>query len=72
MAKEKKAVRKGKRVRKGRKHSSVQTHKLYRIEGDKLVRLKKSCPRCGDGIFLSGHKNREYCGRCGYTIFSKK
>ncbi len=72
MVKEKKSEKKGKRIRKGRKHENVKVHKMYKIEGGKVIRQRKSCPRCGDGTFLANHKNREYCGRCGYTIFGKK
>ncbi len=64
--------RKGKKQRTGRKHFSVKINSLYSIEGDKLVRNRKTCPRCGDGTFLAKHKDREYCGRCGYTVFEKK
>lgn len=71
MGKEKKE-KKGKRVRTGRKHSKVELHKLYTIEGDKLVRKKKNCPRCGPGTFLAANPGRLYCGRCGYTEFDKK
>jgi small subunit ribosomal protein S27Ae len=70
-AKEKKAEKKGKRVRTGRKHENVKVYKLYKVEGRRAVRQRKFCPRCGDGTFFASHKNREYCGRCGYTIFKK-
>jgi small subunit ribosomal protein S27Ae len=26
----------------------------------------KSCPRCGAGVRLAEHKNRNSCGKCGY------
>jgi small subunit ribosomal protein S27Ae len=45
--------------------------KYYKIEGNKLKRAKY-CPRCGPGIFMSQHKNRKACGRCGYTEFLNK
>ena len=45
---------------------------LYDIQGDKLVRKRRVCPKCGDGTFLGKHKNRESCGQCGYTEFTKK
>ena len=45
---------------------------LYDIEGDKLVRKKRTCPKCGEGTFLAQHKNRESCGKCSYTEFRKK
>ena len=45
---------------------------LYEIQGDKLVRKRRTCPKCGEGTFLGQHKNRESCGQCGYTEFTKK
>jgi len=44
---------------------------FYQIEGDKLKRTRKCCPKCGDGVFLADHKNRMACGSCGYTEFKK-
>ena len=46
-------------------------HKYYKIEGDKLVRLKRFCPKCGEGVFLAEHPDRYSCGKCGYTEFKK-
>lgn len=45
---------------------------LYSVEGGKLLRNRKSCPRCGQGTFLAKHKGRLYCGKCHYTEFEKK
>ncbi len=44
-------------------------NKLYEVKGDKIVRLRRSCPRCGEGVFLGEHRDRYACGRCGYTEF---
>lgn len=44
----------------------------YSVEGGKLERKRRSCPKCGPGVFLSEHKDRSSCGRCGYTEFKKK
>lgn len=49
-----------------------QKHKKYKIEDGKLVRLGRTCPKCGPGVFLAEHKDRWHCGRCGYTEFKKK
>jgi len=46
-------------------------HQYYKVEGGKVVRLKKSCPRCGPGVFMAEHADRFHCGRCGYTEFKK-
>lgn len=43
----------------------------YKISGDKLERTKRTCPKCGDGVFLAEHKDRKSCGKCGYTEFKK-
>ncbi len=46
-------------------------YEKYTISGDKIER-KKSCPKCGVGIFLADHKDRLYCGKCHYVEFKKK
>jgi small subunit ribosomal protein S27Ae len=46
--------------------------KYYKIEGDKLTRTHRTCPKCGVGFFLADHYDRWSCGRCGYTIFKRK
>jgi small subunit ribosomal protein S27Ae len=61
-----------KKQRTGKKHSNVSITTAYRVEGGSLRRTKKTCPRCGDGTYLASHKNRDYCGRCGYTLFHRK
>jgi small subunit ribosomal protein S27Ae len=45
---------------------------LYEVSGDTVKRKKKSCPKCGEGVFLAEHKDRLACGKCGYTEFRKK
>lgn len=42
---------------------------FFKIEGDRINRLRKHCPKCGPGVFLADHKNRLSCGKCGYTEF---
>jgi small subunit ribosomal protein S27Ae len=41
--------------------------KFYQIEGGKLTRTHKACPKCGVGVFLANHEDRLHCGRCGHT-----
>ena len=48
MAKKKKIVRKGKKKKTQR--PSSQKWKLYKIEGEKVIRLRPFCPRCGPGV----------------------
>jgi small subunit ribosomal protein S27Ae len=43
----------------------------YTVSGDKVER-KQCCPKCGPGIFMAEHKDRNTCGTCGYTEFKKK
>ncbi|MBD3253585.1 MAG: 30S ribosomal protein S27ae [Candidatus Lokiarchaeota archaeon] len=50
----------------------VNSSKYYKIEGDKLIRTHRTCPKCGPGVFLADHYDRSSCGRCGYTIFKRK
>lgn len=46
--------------------------KYYKVDGEKLERVFKSCPKCGPGFFMAKHDNRESCGRCGYTEMAGK
>lgn len=54
-------------------------HRYYEVlkekENDGGLRLKRkrrTCPRCGAGVFLAEHEDRYSCGKCGYTEFRKK
>jgi small subunit ribosomal protein S27Ae len=69
--KEKEAKKKGKKERTGRKHESLKVWEYYEVREDSVLRKRKHCPRCGPGTSLSEHKDRQYCGRCGYTQFQK-
>jgi small subunit ribosomal protein S27Ae len=66
----KKVVKKGKK-----KHKNKPTSKKYakyKIEGDKVKRESRFCPRCGPGVFLMSSKGRLYCGKCHYTEFTSE
>ena len=69
MATKKKKENKGKKQVKNKRPSEVW--KKYKIEGGKVTK-GKTCPKCGHGIFLGLHKDRNTCGKCGYTEFLKK
>lgn len=43
--------------------------KLYKVENDKLTRLRPTCERCGLGYFMADHGNRYTCGHCGFTRY---
>ncbi|MDP9015976.1 MAG: 30S ribosomal protein S27ae, partial [Thermoproteota archaeon] len=36
----------------------VTVYKFYTIQGDKVTRTRRDCPRCGKGTFMAEHKNR--------------
>jgi small subunit ribosomal protein S27Ae len=42
---------------------------LYKIDKDKIVRLRPTCERCGPGYFMADHGDRYTCGRCGFTRY---
>lgn len=42
---------------------------LYKIENDKISRLRPICERCGTGYFMADHGNRYTCGHCGLTRY---
>lgn len=42
---------------------------LYKIEGEKVTRLRPTCERCGPGYFMAKHKDRYTCGHCGFTRY---
>ena len=39
-------------------------------ENGKINRLRRECPaeKCGAGVFMAAHKDRQYCGKCGKTF----
>lgn len=42
---------------------------LYKIENDKIIRLRPTCERCGPGYFMADHGTRYTCGHCGFTRY---
>ena len=65
-----KSTKKGKKEHKNKPTS--KKYSKYKIEGDKLVRTLKFCPRCGPGVFLMNSNGRVYCGKCHYAEFEGK
>jgi ubiquitin-small subunit ribosomal protein S27Ae len=51
------------------KHKTSTKWSAYE-PGSELKRKLKNCPKCGAGVFMAKHKDREYCGKCHYTSFS--
>ena len=59
--------------KKKKEKKAMQVGKLYQVSGDKIERKNRVCTKCGPGYFLAKHKDRETCGKCGYSeIISKK
>jgi ubiquitin-small subunit ribosomal protein S27Ae len=50
----------------------VAVYKFYNLEGEKTIKTKRDCPRCGKGVFMAEHNNRNTCGKCGFTEFIHK
>ena len=47
----------------------AQTQRLYKIDGDRIERQRRECPKCGPGVYMGEHADRISCGKCGYTEF---
>ena len=54
----------------GKKGTSPSVYKYYKIDGEKISKTHKACPRCGKGVFMSEHNDRRTCGKCSFTEFS--
>ncbi len=46
-------------------------HSIYKVEGDKVTRLRPTCERCGPGYFMADHNDRYTCGHCGFTRYKR-
>jgi ubiquitin-small subunit ribosomal protein S27Ae len=46
-------------------------YSIYKIEGDKVARLRPTCERCGPGYFMADHQDRFTCGHCGFTRYKR-
>ena len=70
-----KGKKKKKDTKKGKKKHHKKNVKLavlnyYKVEDDKVVRLKQMCKVCPPGTFIAEHEDRLYCGRC-HTVYTK-
>lgn len=54
------------------KHKSTKRWEILKVEGNKIKRKKRTCPRCGDGVYMAEHEDRYYCGQCHMTEWKKK
>lgn len=55
-----------------KKRERTKRYEFYESKDESINRLKKSCPRCGPGVFMANHNNRIACGSCGYTEFKQE
>jgi len=68
----KKQYTKPKKIKHKKKKVKMAVLKFYKVDGnDKVNRMRKECPSCGNGVFMAMHHNRNYCGRCGITYIQK-
>jgi len=52
------------------KKEKLAVLKFYKIDDDgKVTKNRRECPgeECGPGVFMAGHLDRQYCGKCGLT-----
>ncbi|KAH8739020.1 ribosomal protein S27a [Cryptosporidium ryanae] len=72
--KKKKNFTKPKKIKHKKKKVKLAVLKYYKVDGDKVVKLRRECPAdtCGAGVFMAQHFNRTSCGRCGLTFFPTK
>ena len=68
-AKGKKKKQTNKKVKKKHVHKKdkLRILKYYKIDGEKVARLRRMCEVCPPGTFLAEHDDRLYCGRCSST-----
>lgn len=52
-----------------RKKKEKGVFSLYKVERDKIARLRPICERCGPGYFMADHGDRYACGHCGFTRY---
>ena len=54
-----------------KKKDAKGVNALYKVEGEKITRLRPTCERCGQGYFMAKHKDRYTCGHCGFTRYKQ-
>lgn len=45
--------------------------RLYEQQGSGLKTKNPTCPKCGPGVFMALHADRNLCGKCGYMEKTK-
>ena len=75
--KKKKIFTKAKKPIHRHKNIKMRVLKFYKIEGEgedvKVTHERTECPhpKCGAGVFMAAHKNRQTCGKCSLTYVKK-
>jgi ubiquitin-small subunit ribosomal protein S27Ae len=75
--KKKKIFTKAKKPIHRHKNIKMRVLKFYKVEGDgedvKVTHERMECPhpKCGAGVFMAAHKNRQTCGKCSLTYVKK-
>ena len=62
--KKKKQTQKKTKKKHVHKKEKLRILKCYKVDGEKVVRLRRMCEVCPPGTFLAEHEDRLYCGRC--------
>ena len=65
--KKKKQTQKKTKKKHVHKKEKLRILKCYKIDGEKVERLRRMCEVCPPGTFLAEHEDRLYCGRCRTT-----
>lgn len=58
--------------KKVKKKITPKASAFYVISGGSISHSKRTCPKCGSGVFMAEHKTRLTCGKCHYTEFKGK
>ncbi|CAL8068744.1 unnamed protein product [Calicophoron daubneyi] len=59
-----------KKIKHKKKKVKLATLKFYKVDSNgKITRLRRECPneKCGAGVFMASHFDRQYCGKCALT-----
>ncbi|KAF0981886.1 hypothetical protein FDP41_011747 [Naegleria fowleri] len=47
--------------------------KYYEVTNDgKVVCNRRTCPKCGPGVLMAAHEDRQYCGKCHIVFLIQK
>lgn len=54
------------------KGKAYKVYTKYKVSGNSIEKLNKTCPKCGGAVFMGAHKDRWACGKCKYTEMKKR